>query len=80
MTRTLAAGRVLTGTRHLFLAFSDPEACIDCGMDAENSAIATWTFVGPSKAYPMCFWCLELWDARGWLAAVEPQELTPIPA
>lgn len=69
MDRTLAPGRVLLGSRHLFLAISDPHACIDCGLDAEGSSLTTWTFVGPGTSYPMCFWCLELWDSRGWLDA-----------
>lgn len=60
--RKLAPGQVLTS--HPFRSLGDPR-CIVCAMDAEGSTLETWTFVGPTSTYPMCFWCLELWAARG---------------
>lgn len=63
--RHLAPGRVLT--RHP-LTLGE---CIGCGLDAEGHTLTTWCWDGPGETYPMCFWCLELWDANGWLRTDE---------
>lgn len=43
-------------------------ACIGCDLDSEGCTVQAWMLFDESgPVYPMCFWCLELWELRGWL-------------
>lgn len=58
--RSLRPERVVTG-----LVLTDADTCICCRLPADGGVL-DWGIWG-QRSSPMCEWCLELWDAWGWL-------------
>lgn len=65
----LATGRVVKGSPFVLnpLDPADP-SCIVCHLDAEGCTIKSGL---GDRRWPMCFWCLELWEVQGVLASIK---------